>query len=62
MEFRDLKIGQSFDFLNDAMPRYNSFFKRCTKTGFSTYEDEDGDRHRVGTIKANVYHVGTSES
>lgn len=57
MQFRNLYIGQTFDWINDAVS-YNSFFKRCTKVSNTTYRDEDGVVHSVGTTKAEVFHVG----
>ena len=53
-KFRDVAIGQSFDWIGGAYP---SFFKRCTKTSARTYYDEDGHKHSVGSINAVVYHV-----
>lgn len=55
--FRELPIGASFDWINDANPMFNSFYLRCVKTSERTYVDETGLRHRVGSIHANVYHV-----
>lgn len=54
--FRDLKIGQSFDWIGpDRM--LNSFYLRCVKTGPRTYVDERGRAHRVGSVNAKVYHI-----
>lgn len=55
MKFRELKIGQSFDFI--APDRPNSFFLRCTRISARKYKDERGEVHMVGTINARVYHV-----
>ncbi len=59
MSFKDLIIGQSFDFIDDAAKdsTTNSFFKRCTKTSARKYT-ADGLIHKVGTINCSVYHVG----
>ena len=57
MKFRDLKIGETFDWIKPNSI-YNSFYKRCVKTGTRTYTDSDGQKHRVGSINANVCHVG----
>ena len=57
MKFRDLAIGQSFDFIDDSHPTWNSFYERCAKTGTRTYRSESGTDHRVGSINAAVFHV-----
>ena len=61
MKFRDLHIGDSFDFVNDDKPTWNSFFKRCWKNASRRYVDSDGIQHRVGSINADVYHVNSDE-
>lgn len=57
VQFRDLKIGDSFDWINPAKPTQNSFYDYCVKTGKRTYDDEKGRTHRVGTINAAVFNV-----
>lgn len=57
MKFRDLKEGDTFDFVNDQIPGSNSFFKRCEKISSRKYKDEDSQTCTVGTINAEVYHV-----
>jgi len=57
MKFRDLKVGDTFDWLNDAKPMYNSFYLRCTKMSARGYEDERGTQHKVGSVNAEVFHV-----
>lgn len=57
MRFRDLSIGQSFDWINPAKPGYNSFFLRCVKVSIRCYTDSEGYRHEVGSLNAAVYHV-----
>ena len=59
--FRDLTVGQWFDFIGPT-PGYNSFFKRCKKIGSRKYIDSDGVEHRVGSINATVYHVSNVKS
>lgn len=59
MKFRDLNIGDSFDWINDASI-YNSFFLRCVKISTRKYRDERGTEHRVGNVSAPVYHVETA--
>jgi len=58
MKFKQLSIGQSFDFINDEKPSYNSFFKKCIKISPRKYTDSDGMTHSVGSINANVFHAG----
>lgn len=60
MQFRNLNIGQSFDFVNDSVLR-NSFFKRCTKVGNNTYRDSDDFIHTVGTTRCEVFHIDRPE-
>ena len=55
--FRDLRIGDSFDFIDYSRVGYNSFFLTCTKTTARTYTDETGVKHRIGSINAMVFHV-----
>lgn len=56
MKYRDLAVGDTFDWINpDAA--FNSFFLRCTKTSEREYIDENGMDHRVGSINAPVFHV-----
>ena len=57
IKFRDLAVGDSFDFVNDKEPTFTSYFATCTKTGTRTYVSDDGHKHRVGSINARVYHV-----
>ena len=57
-KFRDVKIGQAFDFINDAEPQLTSFWHRCIKTGARTYENLTGVKYRIGSVNAKVYHVG----
>jgi hypothetical protein len=60
MKFRDLAIGQSFDFIGpDRM--LNSFYSTCRKISARIYEWQlDDGRWKqgcVGSLDANVYHV-----
>jgi hypothetical protein len=57
--FKDLAIGQKFDFINPAVI-YNSFYLRCEKITDRKYRDSNGTVHRVGTVKAQVFHVAPS--
>ena len=61
MRFRDLKVGDTFDFVSpDRM--VNSFYARCVKLSARTYTQVEGENKptpmRVGTINVNVYHIG----
>ena len=53
--FKDLNNGETFDWNGGEYP---SFFKRCTKISSRKYRDEDGIEYRVGSIYADVYHLG----
>lgn len=59
--FGSLRIGQVFDFVNDANPTFNSFYLPCRKISDRRYVDETGAVHRVGSIQAAVYHVDGAE-
>ncbi len=54
--FRDLAIGQSFEWIEPG-GYYNSFYLSCVKTSARGYRDSMGTDHRVGSINAHVYHV-----
>ena len=59
--FNSLATGQTFDFIDDANPSHNSFFKRCVKLTERRYMSlDDKQIHVVGSIKAKVYHVARS--
>ena len=56
--FRDLQIGDTFDFIDDANPTHNSFYSRCTKIGDRSYQTpHDGQTYSVGSINAKIYHM-----
>ena len=58
--FRDLAIGQTFDFVDDGAT-YHSFLHRCTKVSPRCYTwltVHGPYRSRVGTINVEVFHVG----
>lgn len=61
--FRDLAIGQTFDFVDDSRPGFNSFYSRCMKTSTRMYATQDHPtlRYRVGTINVPVFHVEGAE-
>lgn len=62
MKFRDLSIGDTFDFIAGD-PLFVSFRDRCQKISARKYinvEVESRNRgivYRVGSIDASVYHV-----
>lgn len=60
VRFRDLANGQEFDFVDDAAPGYNSFFDRVRKVSARMYVSlrHPEYRYRVGSINAQVFHVG----
>jgi len=54
MKFKDLRIGDTFDFINDNKSGYT----RCEKIKPQTYKSLSSDLHyRVGSTNAHVYHV-----
>ena len=56
--FKELAIGQTFDWIDDANPSRNSFFARCIKVSVRKYVAIDtGKEYAVGSINAVVYHV-----
>jgi hypothetical protein len=55
MKFKDLKIGQEFDFIHSA--HNTSFYERCIKTGKTTYTSESGMKLRVGTVNCEIGHA-----
>jgi hypothetical protein len=57
MKFRDLQVGSTFDWISPNHS-FNSFFLRCKKLSARKYNDSTGQDHRVGSINAEVYHVG----
>lgn len=59
MKFRDLKVGDTFDFIDDDHPELNSFFARVVKTRIRWYEvvDQPTLRYSVGSIDVEVFHV-----
>jgi len=65
--FRDLAVGQHFDFVDDSRS-FNSFFGRCHKLSARTYGwyvtdwEKAGNplkviTSRVGSINVQVFHV-----
>jgi hypothetical protein len=55
--FRDLKIGQTFDFVNEDDIQHVSFFIKCRKVGIRKYTAKDYT-HEIGEMDCKVYHVG----
>jgi hypothetical protein len=63
--FKDLEIGQTFDFVDPDAGTRNSFYARCVKLTARTYREintSTGFVHRIGTVKARVFHVGDKVS
>ena len=42
MKFRDLEIGDEFDFIDHKHPAFNSFFDRCVKVSPKKYSPREG--------------------
>jgi hypothetical protein len=57
--FKDLEIGESFDWIGGERP---SFFARCVKISARRYREDGGREYRVGSIYADVYHIGALPS
>ena len=56
MRFKELAIGDEFDFISpDGMT--NSFFSRCKKVSTRVYCDDIGFRYLIGYLKCEVYNV-----
>lgn len=60
MMFKDLAVGQTFDWVDDTRTGYNSFYAACRKTSARKYTDGRFD-YRVGSVRAEVFHVGQVE-
>lgn len=61
-KFRNLSIGDTFDFINQDAVGQNSFFKRCRKIGPRRYESVDeGFEYRIGSVACEVFHVERAE-
>lgn len=57
MEFGQLKVGDQFDFIDDGNRMMNSFYRRCIKVSVRNYVDDALVEHRIGSVRAKVYHV-----
>jgi hypothetical protein len=62
--FRELAIGDTFDFIGpvphggECRCKYHSFFDRCAKVSSRSYKSLDsGMKMTVGTINVEVYNV-----
>jgi hypothetical protein len=61
-KFKDLAVGDTFDFIDDNNRMHTSFYKRCVKVSDNKYRSlADVATYRVGTIKCNVFHVERKE-
>lgn len=59
MKFRELQVGQTFDFVSPN-GNSNSFFRPCMKTSTRKYRTIGGgpiQAYTVGSINVEVYHV-----
>lgn len=62
MKFRDLKIGDTFDFINpNNYMGGNSFYKTCERISARCYRDSSGVIYKVGSINTPVYHVNNAK-
>lgn len=60
MTFKELKIGQVFDWVNPERPHENSFYDRCKKISARKYAGlVNGRVYTVGTVRAKVFNVVT---
>ena len=58
MQFRDLSIGTTFDFIDDAHPTWASFYDKCRKVSARAYVSlKTGTQYKIGSISAKVYHI-----
>lgn len=56
--FRQLEVGQVFDWINPDRPHENSFFEQCRKISSRRYEGlSNGRIYKVGTVEARVFNV-----
>ena len=56
--FHEIAVGDTFDWINERRMGFNSFFLACQKVSTRCYVDTTGQRHEVGTVNAQVFHVG----
>ena len=56
-KFRDLSIGDRFDWISDSNIGGNSFFRSCQKVSSRCYQDDAGYKYEVGSINAIIGHV-----
>lgn len=59
LKFKELRNGDTFDFVDDNKPETNSFFRVCRKIGPRRYCEalDPSKTYMIGTTTANVYHV-----
>ena len=59
-KFRDLGIGDTFDFVSPTR-HWNNYFARCVKLSARTYMAVDGDTQsstmHVGSINVEIFNV-----
>ena len=57
-KFKNLSIGDTFDFVDPTMIGYNSFFDRCVKVSARKYQSVDTKLvYQVGTVHVQVFNV-----
>ncbi len=58
MKFKDLEIGEEFDFIAPNNTGYNSFFDRCRKISERRYISiYSGGQYCIGTANCEVFNV-----
>jgi len=57
MLFKDLAVGDKFDWINPKMLTHNKLFSKCKKASSRIYTDGKGGSHTVRYIEAEVFHV-----
>lgn len=66
--FKELSVGDTFDFVDDTNPANNSFFSRCIKSGSRSYRTiatpvvegmarTSHTEYKINTIMCKVFHV-----
>jgi hypothetical protein len=61
VKFRNLTIGQSFDFVDAQNPLSVSFWDRCVKISKSQYRSlNSGYVYTVGTVNVAVFNQGVA--
>lgn len=61
VKFKELVVGDTFDWVDDTKPADSSFYNRCTKVSTRGYEWQgrglSWHRNTVGSVNVEVFHV-----